>query len=418
MRDPESPSPTSIGPFLIRRRIGAGGMAETFEGVRDGPAGFRQRVCLKRVLPALSGDQELRRLFLREARLAASLRHRNITQVVELGEDSGVYYLALELVEGVDLRTLLRRLPDRRLPVQLAILVGREIAEALEHAHARGVVHRDVSPQNIMVSVDGEVKLTDFGISKALDDLRMTRSDMVRGNIWYMAPEMLERGAVATPRSDLFSLGLVLFECLSGQRPYPASSLSAATLSVATGAITPLRELAPELSEPVLMLVERLTAFAPDDRYPEARAVVDSLDPLTRAGAARRALAELVRDVDRRAPEPQPEPPDEPMHRPMDTTEPQRGRPPSAASSPGAPKPAGVRVRDRWKKYAVAPRVWASTTRAAFLRAQSRRAPQQASTQNNAALPPAWKSPVWIAALALFVFCLGALALSLALMLS
>ncbi|MCA9607133.1 MAG: serine/threonine protein kinase, partial [Myxococcales bacterium] len=155
--------PASIGPFRIVRRLGAGGMAETFEGMREGPGGFAQRVCVKRVLPTYEQNEELGKLFLREARLAAELSHRAITRIVELGEDGAGHYLAMELVDGPDLRTLLRRQPSGRLPRALAVLVAVEIASALEHAHARGIAHRDVSPANVLIGRDGDVKLTDFG---------------------------------------------------------------------------------------------------------------------------------------------------------------------------------------------------------------------------------------------------------------
>lgn len=337
-------TPARIGPFRILRRLGAGGMAEAFEAVREGPGGFVQRVCIKRVLPALEGSGELARLFLREARLAASLSHRNITSVVDFGQDRGTHYLALELVEGMDLRALLKRMPGRRLPVQVAVLVATEIAEALEHAHSRPgpsgtVVHQDVSPANILVSVDGDVKLTDFGISKALGDANLTRSDMVRGNVWYMAPELLQQSGAASPRADLYSLGVVLYQALSGRRPYDVRTQGAAMLAATKGERIHLRAAARDLPEPVYMVVERLMALDPEDRFPSARALIESLAPLTQESSARLALRELVREArQERKPEP---PTDEATLVDIDVSEPS-----SKVDS------------RRWKKHARGPRAW------------------------------------------------------------
>lgn len=293
-------SPAQIGPFRVVRRVGAGGMAEAFEAVRTGPGGFEQRVCVKRVLPSYSTDAEFVRLFLREARLAASLSHRNVTRVVDFGEDAGCHYLALELVEGMDLRRLLKRMGDEaRLPVQVVALIGMELAEALEHAHTRSgrtgpVVHRDVSPANILVSVGGDVKLTDFGISKALNDSPLTRSEFVRGNVWYIAPEQLEGNRVPDPRSDLFSLGVVLYQCLAGRRPYQGPNDLAAMLALSHGRRVPLREAAPSTPEPMIMIIDRLLAHRPDHRFQTAAALAEALAPLAQVATARRALRELV----------------------------------------------------------------------------------------------------------------------------
>lgn len=362
--------PASIGPFRILRRLGAGGMAETFEGLREGPAGFTQRVCVKRVLPALDRDGELRRLFLREARLAAGLRHRAITQVVELGEDGGAHYLAMELVEGLDLRALLRRQPDGRLPRALAVLVIVELAAALEHAHARGVVHRDVSPANVLLGRDGDVKLTDFGIAKPVD-AGLAVSAVVRGNPFYMAPERLESAAPARPSADVFSLGVVLFECLAGARPWSAPTAIAA-LRAAEAELphrATLRTAMPELPEALHAVVDRTLAFDPSER-PTAAQIVESLAPLVREAAARRTLRELVR---------------------------------------GAPATHAAPVPERWRRYARAPRAWVDLAEATRLHDQ--RAAERPATEATTPALPARGSPSAWAALALVVVVLALLVL-------
>lgn len=366
--------PERIGPFEIGRRLGAGGMAEAFEGIRRGPGGFEQRVCVKRVLPAYSTDADFVSLFEREARVAASLSHRNVTRVVDFGSDGGCHYLALELVDGMDLRRLIRALPEpRQVPVQLVALLGMEVAEALHHAHTRGgrlgvVVHRDVSPANIMVSVDGDVKLTDFGISKALNESPLTRSEHVRGNVWYMAPEQLAGTNRNDPRSDLFSLGVVLYECLAGRRPYAGRDDVAAMMALSEGRRTPIRAAAPHLPEPMTMIVERLLANDPDARFQTAGALAEALAPLTSVATARRALAQVVRDLRDREPRRRARvpvaPPREPATQPDLPAAPRFG---GAAAPPAAPEPE-LGPKTRWRPYAMAPGIWADADRAAQIR--------------------------------------------------
>lgn len=357
-------APERIGPFEVLRRLGAGGMAETFEAVRRGPGGFEQRVCVKRVLPGYSTDAEFVRLFMREARLAAALSHRCVTRVLDFGEDRGCHYLALELVEGMDLRRLRKALAPRPVPLELAAFVALEIAEGLEHAHTRtgatgAVVHRDVSPANVLLGVDGDVKLTDFGISKALNDSPITRSEFVRGNIWYMAPEQIEGDRAADPRSDLFSLGIVLYECLAGRRPYQGPTDLATMMALSEGRRTPLREAVPDTPEPMLAIVDRLLAQRTEDRFQTAAEVAEALAPLTSIAGARRQLGELVR-----------------AHR----TAPAKVRAlvevhPVTHDLPREESPVVVssEVRPRWARYAVGPGTWASADEAAARRKRENR---------------------------------------------
>ncbi|MBZ0118095.1 MAG: protein kinase [Sandaracinaceae bacterium] len=368
-------------------------MAEAFLGVRDGPGGFEQRVCVKRVLPAYGGDAEFVRLFLREARLAASLSHRNVTGVVDFGQDGDSYFLALELVEGADLRRILKARPaPQRLPAAATVLVGIEIAAALEHAHTRGgstgpVVHRDVSPANILVSVDGDVKLTDFGISKALGDARASRSEFVRGNIWYMAPEQLEQPGIADPRSDLFSLGVVLYQCLSGRRPYAGGDDLSAMMALSRGVRAPLLELAPDAPPRLAAMIDKLICQRPDGRFGSAAELGDALATEANLIAARRELRTLVVDSLRRPPkaralvavrevEERTEPvlgapilevgPTDPQSKLTETHDPPGELGPArsggdALTSIERRKPPKIESRARrWQPYSVAPGVWST----------------------------------------------------------
>lgn len=219
-----------FGPYKLIRRLGVGGMAETYEAIRSGPSDFTQRVCLKVVLPFYRDREDFRELFEREARLAAKLRHRNIVGVIDFGEIDGVTYMALELVDGVDLGTMLDSRPSRRLSPEYVTLIGYELASALEHAHDprregssddpadNAIIHRDVSPTNVLISKRGEILLTDFGVAKAITGTWRQQS-AVKGKVPYMSPEQL-RAERLDGRSDLFALGVVLYEALAGERPF------------------------------------------------------------------------------------------------------------------------------------------------------------------------------------------------------
>jgi hypothetical protein len=208
-------TPARLGDYEIVRRIGAGGMAEVWLGRRAGAAGFAKPVAVKRLLPEVAGEEELRAMFVEEARLQAGLSHRNLVQVFDFGENGGERFLVMEYVEGTDLGALLGR--EGRLSPALALHVAAEIADGLDYLHARGIVHRDVSPGNVYLSRAGEVKLGDFGIAKAKAPGLRTERGRLKGKLAYLAPEQA-RGEAVDARADLYALGLVLFEMLTGGR--------------------------------------------------------------------------------------------------------------------------------------------------------------------------------------------------------
>jgi serine/threonine protein kinase len=305
--------PVPFGPYELVRRIGAGGMAETFVAVRRGLDRFEQRVCLKRLLPQHEGDPQFAELFLKEARISARLRHPNIAQVVDFGAVDGRHYLALELIEGCDLRRLLR-LSAGRLPPTLVAHMAFEVGQALDFAHAvdegsrpRGVVHRDISPSNLLVSRAGELKLTDFGIAKAMSEATMTRTGVIKGKIGYMAPEYAHSGRFDA-RADLFSLGVTLYECLAGRRPYDGQREVETLERALRGHRTPLAELAPQAPAALVAVVERLIHPSPDERFPHGAALLDALSDLPAPSAARRALGALVEEGTRSSPTEAPAP--------------------------------------------------------------------------------------------------------------
>jgi len=289
--------PLPFGPFEPVRRLGAGGMAETFEAIRRGPGSFEQRVCIKRVLPAFEDDREFVEAFLREATTSAQLRHANIVQVLDFGLADGSHYLALELVEGVDLRSLTNS--QGPLPAELVTLIAMDLASALLYAHAGDgdkrpvVVHRDLSPSNVLVSASGEVKLVDFGIAKALGGTHRTATGVIKGKVPYLPPEYIEH-ATFDPRGDLFSLGVVLFELLAGQRPFDGASDFETIRRIVSGTRPALSELCPDAPAALVACIEDLLSVDPDRRTISASHLLEKL-PLVAVPAARRQLADLVR---------------------------------------------------------------------------------------------------------------------------
>ncbi len=294
-------APLPFGQYELVRRLGSGGMAETFLAVRRGPGGFEQHVCVKRILPAFQLDPNQVRMFMEEARLAAQLRHANITQVVDFGVVADSHYLTLELVDGMDLRALLRRLKERgeTLDWPLAVFVASELAAALDFAHSpeRGrnpVIHRDVSPSNVLLSRAGEVYLTDFGVARALGVKRRTESGVVRGKVPYMAPEYALTGRFDA-RSDLFGLGVVLFEALAGQRPYDGVTDLDTLTRIKDGRHAPLAPMAPDAPPSLVAIVEQLLVPSPDERFQSAAALLEALAHVAPPPTVSRQLGELVR---------------------------------------------------------------------------------------------------------------------------
>jgi serine/threonine protein kinase len=213
-----------IGPYRVVRKLGQGGMAQVFLAVAYGASGFEKRVAIKLLLPELEHSAELVRALIEEARLGAQLVHRNLVQVHQLGVADGRYYVVMELVDGCDLATLLGRAPP---PPSIALAVAEELARALDYVHRAcddagrplGLVHRDVSPANVLISRAGEIKLADFGVAKATLLADITRGNVRKGKYAYMSPEQVA-GDTLTAASDQFALGILLFEMLTGERPF------------------------------------------------------------------------------------------------------------------------------------------------------------------------------------------------------
>lgn len=263
--------------YELLERIGMGGMAEIFRGKAVAGGGFEKSVAIKRILPHLSSDQRFIELLIAEAKILSELHHRNIVQIYDVGlGDDGQYFLVMEFVDGTDLKHLYQHLFNgRRMPVEVALHIGSEIAEALEHAHlatdgtgmALGLVHRDVSPSNVLLSRSGEVKLTDFGIAKRHEEA--TGHGGVRGKFAYISPEQAVNQHVDA-RSDVYSVGILLYELVCGQRLFSGLADFDALRAVREGRVRPRPEevagVAPELAQIIMKALDK----EPSNRFQSA----------------------------------------------------------------------------------------------------------------------------------------------------
>ncbi len=299
--------PAKYGNYYLFERVNVGGMAEVFKGVSYGVEGFERLFAVKRVLPSISEDQEFIEMFIDEAKIAVQLNHPNIGQIFELGNAESSYFIAMEFVQGKDLRAIFDRTRKRgeRLDIPMACHMVKEVCEALEYAHSKKnerqealhLVHRDVSPQNILVSYDGDVKLIDFGIAKAAGKASKTQAGILKGKFGYMSPEQV-RGRPIDRRSDLFSLGVVLFELLTLERCFQGESDFSTLEKVRNVDIrrpsTLNRDIPPELERIILKALSR----NPDERYQSASELQDALQKyLYQSGAfyARKDLAQWMK---------------------------------------------------------------------------------------------------------------------------
>ena len=289
--------------------LAAGGMARIYVGRTTGIGSFERHVVLKVILPERANDQVAVHMFLDEARLAAALNHQNVAQVFEVGEDQGIHYLAMEYVHGQDLRALLAKAGSegKRVPLELALTVVAGAAAGLNHAHDRrgpdgtplGIVHRDVSPSNIMVGYDGSVKLLDFGIAKATARSVETQNGIIKGKFAYMAPEQC-RGRDVDRRSDVFSLGIILYEISTQHRCFRADSDFDTMHRIVTGDVVRPSRLVPGYPAPLEAIVMKALAVDAAQRYQSAGDLLEALENFTvesRMSTSQMALGRFMREM-------------------------------------------------------------------------------------------------------------------------
>lgn len=305
MLGPNTFKPVQFGRFLLTDRLAVGGMAEIFTAKLVGAMGFEKRLVVKRILPDYAADRNFVHMLATEAKLVCNLEHPNIVQVYELGEVDGRYYIAMEYVDGLDARTLWRTLArrDLRLPIPLALYVASEFLKGLDYAHnaigpdgqALGVVHRDVSPSNVMVSFRGDVKIGDFGIALVQQESK-SRVSTVKGKYGYMTPEQLS-GAPVDHRSDVFASGAVLAELLTGRRLFKGKNDYETMRRVIDVNLHVLDEHEPDIPPDVMAVVRRALMRDVEARYQSAAAFQEALASLLHGSAPRiggKSLAAFV----------------------------------------------------------------------------------------------------------------------------
>jgi serine/threonine protein kinase len=273
-------SPEAFGKYFLLDKVAMGGMAEIFRAKSFGHGGFENLLVIKRILSHLSANEQFVRMFMDEAKVSALLQHNNVVRIYDFGKLRDNYFIAMECVEGKDVKLILRKLAERRkvLPREFAVYIAMEAAKGLDYAHKRTtlqgqpleIVHRDVSPSNLLVSYQGEVKVADFGIVKAANCAENTDAGMLKGKFEYMSPEQAS-GKDLDRRSDIFSLGIILHEMLTGRRLFKSDDEVRTLERIKAGDVDPPSTLNPTIPARLDEIVMRALARDPDDRYQDAR---------------------------------------------------------------------------------------------------------------------------------------------------
>src|SRR5687767_5661929 len=298
--------PRAFGKYEVLARLATGGAANIFLARQPGAAGFHKLVCLKTLLPERATDADFVAMFLDEARLAARLNHPNCVQIYDLGRVRGSYYISMEYIFGETLWNLLATVTKLRtpLPAQHVASIMSSVCDGLHHAHELkdpngrpyNLVHRDVSPQNVMVTFEGQTKIVDFGIAKAETGRAPTIAGIVKGKFSYMSPEQITGGAIDR-RSDVYSLGIVLFECLASRRLYRGDTPEEIARLILEHRAPRLRDVVPEIPGALDNIAAIALARHPSKRFQTAHAMGealrDYLDSIRYATSAA-AIARLI----------------------------------------------------------------------------------------------------------------------------
>ena len=295
--------------YRIIEKIDAGGMAEIYKGVAVSLDGFEKAVAIKRILPHLTQDAKFVSMFLDEARLSMQLNHANIVQILDLGRVGDTYFMAMELVDGMNLRRGMQRAIDlvRPFPVNVACFVAMEIAKGLAYAHEKadvqgqslGIVHRDVSPPNVLISRQGEVKVTDFGLAKAKSNVAVSEIDVVKGKFAYLSPETVE-GKQPDARADIYALGIILWEMLCGRRLFAAGNDAEIIELVRKGDVPKVSSLREDADDELDKVMQRILAKNIKRRFQSCREVEQELGNYLAHKGLRATSADLstfVRDL-------------------------------------------------------------------------------------------------------------------------
>ncbi|MBN8616589.1 MAG: serine/threonine protein kinase [Deltaproteobacteria bacterium] len=286
--------PRRFGKYTLMRKLAVGGMAELFLALQRSVAGFEKLIVVKRILPHLAKDRAFIELILQEAKISATLNHPNICHIYDVGEAEGQFYIAMEHIHGEDLRSIVRQMKkvnETTFPVEHALAIVLGCCAGLAHAHekttldgeAMNIVHRDVSPQNILVTFNGDVKLVDFGIAKAgRSSMEDTGSGQLKGKVPYMSPEQAQ-GQMLDGRSDIFSLGIILFELTTGRRLFRGNNEMDTLRMIVDGEYPKPRDLNPGIPEALEKIILRSLEKDTDKRYQSARQMQGELEDFIRA---------------------------------------------------------------------------------------------------------------------------------------
>jgi hypothetical protein len=300
--------PFPFGKYFLLDRINVGGMAEVWKAKTYGVEGFEKIVAIKRILPSIAEDEEFISMFIDEAKIAVQLSHASIAQVYDLGKIEDSFFIAMEYVAGKDLRAIFDRMRKRHeiLPFPLTCHIVGRLCEGLDYAHRRldgnghelSIVHRDVSPQNVLISFEGEVKLIDFGIAKAANKVSRTRAGVLKGKFGYMSPEQV-RGLPVDRRSDVFALGILLYELLTGERLFFTDSDFTTLEKVRTVDILPPRSYNPRIPEALERIVLKALAREPAERTAWASELGEELQRFGQGheGVTQRDLARFMKST-------------------------------------------------------------------------------------------------------------------------
>ncbi len=284
---PPAQEGVTFGNYILMDKIAVGGMAELFKARQNGLEGFKRIVAIKRILPHLAANQEFVTMFTDEAKLAAQLNHPNIGHIYDLGKLEDSYFIAMEYVDGRDLRTILKELDNHqaRMPYRVAVFIAQRVCAALHYAHTAkdvdgkpmDLVHRDVSPQNIIISTTGEAKLVDFGIAKAASKASHTQSGALKGKLLYMSPEQAW-GKTINHQADIFALGVVMWEMLTGRKLFYGDSEMSILEKVREAKVEPPQKYREDLPEELERIVLKALGKTTEERYPSCQALMADLE--------------------------------------------------------------------------------------------------------------------------------------------
>jgi eukaryotic-like serine/threonine-protein kinase len=297
-------NPIRFGKYDLLALLATGGMAEIWLARVSGMMGFEKLVVIKRLLDELAVDPEYVEMFLDEARINARLTHSNIVQVLELGQVEGKYFMAMEYVPGLSVAQVGKRATQRLgdVPQEVATAIVAQACSGLHYAHDMtlpdgmplNIIHRDVSPQNLILTFEGSVKVLDFGIAKADQRQSQTRTGLVKGKFAYMSPEQC-LGTALDRRSDVFALGIALFELCTARRLFKRGTTYDTYTAITNADVPPPRRLNPKIDEAVEAVIYKALARRPDDRFPTADAMQDALEQAMRTAGLRGSPTDLAR---------------------------------------------------------------------------------------------------------------------------